>query len=66
MILSGLTLWCVTVQQHIEHKDYTAVLLRLFGGDVDCNDCLTVLVFGFTDVVSKVDGLHVLYCEYAC
>ena len=35
--------------------------LRLFGDDVGRQDRLTVLVLGFTDVVSEVDGLHVLY-----
>uniref|UniRef100_A0A8D0B0F8 Uncharacterized protein n=1 Tax=Sander lucioperca TaxID=283035 RepID=A0A8D0B0F8_SANLU len=29
--------------------------------DVDRHSCLTVLVLGVTDVVSKVDGLHVFY-----
>lgn len=35
--------------------------LRLFGDDVGRHNCFTMLVLGFTDVVSKVDGLHVFY-----
>lgn len=38
---------------------------RLFGDDVGRHHRLTVLVLGFTDVVSKVDGLHVFYSHDA-
>lgn len=33
---------------------------RLLADDAGRHDCLAVLVLGFTDVVSKVDCLHVL------
>ncbi len=37
----------------------------LLGDDFGRHDCLTMLVLGFTDVVSKVDGLHVVYSHDA-
>lgn len=40
-------------------------MLVLFGDDVGPHSCLTMLVLGFTYVVSKVDGLHVLYSHDA-
>lgn len=58
---SGLALWFVTVQPHNSTQQWCQDYL----GDVDCQDRLAMLVFGFTHVVSKVDGLHVLYCEDA-
>lgn len=39
--------------------------LGLLGDDVGHHNCLTMLVLGFTDVVSKVDGLHVVYSHDA-
>lgn len=48
--------WCITV---------TRAPLGLFGDDVGCHNCLTMLVLGFTDVDSKVDGLHVFYSHDA-
>lgn len=35
--------------------------MRLFGDEVGRHDRLTAWVLGFADVVSKVNGLHVLY-----
>ena len=64
-ISCGRTVWSVTIQteQHEENTSTSNVILivGLFGDDVDGHDRLTVPVFGFTDVVSKVDGLHVLH-----
>lgn len=40
-------------------------MLGLLGDDVGCHNCLTMLVLCFTDVVSKVNGLHVVYSHDA-
>uniref|UniRef100_A0A3B4YRN2 Uncharacterized protein n=1 Tax=Seriola lalandi dorsalis TaxID=1841481 RepID=A0A3B4YRN2_SERLL len=52
---------CLSCVDHPSLKPNAALNSGLFGDDVDCHDRLTVLVFGFTDVVPKVNGLHVLY-----
>lgn len=36
-------------------------VLAVLRGDTGCHDCLTILVLGFTDIVSKVNGLQVLH-----
>uniref|UniRef100_A0A3B4UCM5 Uncharacterized protein n=1 Tax=Seriola dumerili TaxID=41447 RepID=A0A3B4UCM5_SERDU len=52
---------CLSCVDHPSLNPNAALNSGLFGDDVDCHDRLTVLVFGFTDVVPKVNGLHVLY-----
>lgn len=52
-------------QLHLNNTLTSNTTPGLFGDDVGHHNCLTVLVLGFTDVVSKVDGLHVFYSHDA-
>lgn len=48
---------------NISHNVSQGLLEGLFGDDVEWQNRLSVLVFGFADVVSKVNGLQVLYSQ---